>query len=328
MDIDDMRHYQNKKPGSIRTKVIILSVILLLLIAAGVFLYRSAAENAPEEDRTEDSAEVQAKDIVIEQEEPEEEIPFVNIMDMESPELTIIWEGMTEEDVPETDALKAEIMTAVDAFYVEGYSTGFMLYDLNSGGGISYCADESFYGASAIKGPYTAWLVQAYPETADMQYSTIENMLQWSSNEAYESLLNIYGYAGFKEWMQELGCGDTILTEKWYPAVSARDFSLLWQEMYYDFMSESISPEIRDLYTATLQSAIYETLGEQYTVYSKGGWIGEGLGTYYNVQNDVGIVMKGENPYVLVVLSDAYGRIDLLNNLVGVLDEAHTALSE
>ena len=77
MDIDDMRHYQNKKSGRIRTKVIILSVILLLLIAAGVFLYRSAAENAPEEDRTEDSAEVQAKDIVIEQEESEEEIPFV-----------------------------------------------------------------------------------------------------------------------------------------------------------------------------------------------------------------------------------------------------------
>lgn len=326
-----MRHYRNKNKTSrkIRTKGIILSVILLLLIAAGMFLYRSAAEKTPAgEDRTEDSAEVQAKDIVIEQEQPEEEIPFVNIMDMESPGLTIIWEGLTEEDVPETDALKAEIMTAVDVFSAEGYSTGFMLYDLNSGGGISYCADESFYGASAIKGPYTAWLVQAYPETADMQYSTIENMLQWSSNEDYELLLNTYGYEEFKVWMQSLGCGDTILSEEWYPAVSAKDFTRLWQEMYYDFESESIPSEIRDLYTGTMESAICETLGEQYPVYSKGGWIGEGLGTYYNVQNDAGIVMKGENPYVLVVLSDAYDRIDLLSNLVGVLDEAHTALSE
>lgn len=319
-----MRQYQNrnKTSGKIRTRGIILTVILLLLTAAGVFLYRSAAE----EDRTESTAQVQAQDTVIGQEEEEKEIPFVNIMDMESSELTISREGLTEEDVPETEALKAGIMTAVDAFSEEGYSTGFMLYDLNSGGGISYCADEFFYGASAIKGPYTAWLVQAYPETADIQYTIIENMLQWSSNEAYETLVSIYGYAQFKEWMQELGCGDVILSEEWYPAVSARDFSLLWQEIYYDFVSESISPEIRDLYTGTLQSAICETLGDEYTVYSKGGWIGEGFGTYYNVQNDAGIVMKGENPYVLVVLSDAYGRIDLLNNLVEALDEAHTVL--
>ena len=68
-------------------------------------------------------------------------------------------------------------------------------------------------------------------------------------------------------------------------------------------------------------------MGGQYTVDSKGGWIGEGNGSYYNVQNDAGIVMKGEHPYVLVILSDAYGRLDLLDNLVYVLDQAHTALA-
>ena len=38
--------------------------------------------------------------------------------------------------------------------------------------------------------------------------------------------------------------------------------------------------------------------------------------------------MKEDHPYVLVILSDAYGRLDLLDNLVAVLDRAHTTLAE
>ena len=38
--------------------------------------------------------------------------------------------------------------------------------------------------------------------------------------------------------------------------------------------------------------------------------------------------MKGSHPYVLVILSDAYGRLDLLDNLTAVLDETHTVLTE
>ena len=44
------------------------------------------------------------------------------------------------------------------------------------------------------------------------------------------------------------------------------------------------------------------------------------------VQNDAGIVMKGEHPYVLTVLSDAYEHLDLLDALVKEIDQAHTEL--
>lgn len=257
-----------------------------------------------------------------------EEIPYVNILEADSTKLTITWDGMTENNLAEADVLEAEIMTAVDAFSAEGYSTGFLLYDLNSGGGISYNADEAYYSASTIKGPYVAWLVQAYPETADTLYGTIENTLQWSSNEDYERLITSYGYTEFNIWAAGLGCQNIAITDEWYTAVNARDFALLWSSMYDYFLSETCNTAVRDLYTGTLSSAIYETLGGQYTVYSKAGWIGEGPGSYYNVQNDAGIVMKGEDPYVLVVLSDAYGRLDLLDHLVAVLDMVHTSLTE
>ena len=96
----------------------------------------------------------------------------------------------------------------------------------------------------------------------------------------------------------------------------------------YDFFtSDSETAElIRPLYSGTDESVIYETLGQSYTVYSKGGWSFEGEDSYYTVQNDAGIVMKGEHPYVLTVLSDAYEHLDLLDALVKEIDQAHTEL--
>ncbi len=256
----------------------------------------------------------------------EEESLFVPILEADSTELTITWEGLSEEDLSETEVLRTEIQSAIDAFSAEGYSTGFLLYDINTEGGISYRADESYYSASTIKGPYVAWLVQAYPQTADSLYDTIENTIAWSSNDDYEMLISTYGSSEFDSWIAGLGCKNIALSGEWYPDINARDFAVLWNSVYDSFLSGSVPAYIQDFYTGTLESAIYETLGSWYTVYSKAGWIGEGLGTYYNVQNDAGIVMKGEDPYVIVVLSDAYGRTDLLDHLVAVLDSAHTSL--
>lgn len=256
----------------------------------------------------------------------EEEYLFVSILEADSTGLTITWEGLSEQGLSEAEALKTEIQTAIDAFSAEGYSTGFLLYDINTEGGISYQADESYYSASAIKGPYVAWLVQAYPQTADSLYDTIQNTIVWSSNDDYEMLISTYGSSEFDSWMEELGCKNIALSGEWYPDINARDFAVLWNSVYDSFLSGSVPSYIRDLYTGTLESAIYETLGPWYTVYSKAGWIGEGTGTYYNVQNDAGIVMKGDDPYVIVVLSDAYGRTDLLDHLITVLDSAHTSL--
>lgn len=260
--------------------------------------------------------------------EEKEEIPFVNIMTADSSDLTIMWDGLTEEDRQELDALGDQVRASVDGFTAEGYSTAFMLYDLNNGGGISYHADNMYYSASTIKGPYVAWLVETYPQTMDFLYGTIENTIAWSSNDDYEALLTSYGYTEFNSWAAEIGCENIVITEGGYPPVNARDFAKLWCHMYDRVVSGAGLASIIDIYRDTLSSAIYETLGGQYIVYSKAGWIGEGLGTYYNVQNDAGIVMKGDHPYVLVILSDAYGRLDLLDSLTSALDQAHTALTD
>lgn len=337
----DMKYLEpdeKKKPGMFYVKrdvplllVLVLTIIAAVLVFAGEWSGGDVSTNEKKDGISGDLSV--AADALDEAEEAaaleeEEEIPFVNIMTADSSDLTITWEGLTEKDLPELDAAELQIRSAIDAFAAEGYSAGFMLYDLNSGGGISYHADDMYYSASAIKGPYVAWLAESYPQTMDFLFGTIQNTITWSSNDDYEVLITSYGYTEFNAWAAEIGCENLAITGEWYPAVNARDFSKLWCHMYDSVVSGGNLSSIISIYNDTLSSAIYETLGGQYTVYSKGGWIGEGAGTYYNVQNDAGIVMKGSHPYVLVILSDAYGRLDLLDNLTAVLDETHTVLSE
>ena len=72
-------------------------------------------------------------------------------------------------------------------------------------------------------------------------------------------------------------------------------------------------------------SYIDGALGSRYTLYSKAGWIWSG-GRYY-VWDDGGIVMDGDHPYVLAVMSSASAsNRGLLENLVNVLHEAHREL--
>ena len=335
---------EKKKPGLPCGKADVPLLLVLALTAAAAFFVYSGDGSRGTDSMAEGEAGIServsgAADSLYAAEEtaaagedeeiPEEaEIPFENIMTADSSDLTVTWDGLTEGDQQDVGALEGEIRAALDAFAAEGYTAGFMLYDLNSGGGISYHADEMYYSASAIKGPYVAWLVEDYPQTMDFLYGTIQNTITWSSNDDYGELITTYGYTEFNDWAAGIGCEDLVISGEWYTSVKARDFAKLWCHMYDRVVSGGSLAGIINIYTDTLSSAISETLGGQYTVYSKGGWIGEGRGSYYNVQNDAGIVMKGEHPYVLVILSDAYGRLDLLDNLVYILDQAHTELTE
>ncbi len=303
---------------------IFLFGLLLIVILFVVFLlsFLRSLGNDKEKTNTADAA-----DAAVEKEKPEVvDEPFVNILEKEGSELTISWDGPVEKEM--YDNMLSDIQTSIDSLTAEGYSAGFVLYDLNTGGGISYRPDEKYYSASAIKGPYVVWIAQEYPSSVSDMYSTISDTISWSSNSDYFTLINTYGKSGFNDWTAELGVPNVAMTDGSYGPICSRDFTKIWCYMYDYFMSgQNNADTIRDLYIGTEESSISETLGEQYTVYSKAGWIADGDDPYYNVQNDAGIVMKGDHPYVLVILSDAYGRHDLLDNLTDCLDRAHSGLA-
>lgn len=296
--------------------VVLVAVIMIFLS----LLQREAEKEAAAEisETAEDSAAVQEEETVVEE-------PFINILDKNNYELTVTWDGAVKKDTME--GIQTGLEQEIDSLKGEGYSAAFLLYDLNSGGGISYHPDTEYYSASAIKAPYVAWMVQTYPETAEEFYPEIESAIMWSSNEDYFVLINNFGKSGFNEWASQTVNTEVELSDGSFGPVTCRDFARLWINIYDYFTSGSETAEkIRNLYCGTDESAIYETLGEKYMVYSKAGWSFEGEDSYYTVQNDAGIVMKGTDPYILVILTDAYERLDLLDSVVEEMDLAHTEL--
>lgn len=70
-------------------------------------------------------------------------------------------------------------------------------------------------------------------------------------------------------------------------------------------------------------SFIHSALGDKYITHTKPGW----LNAAYVARNDAGIVMSSNRPYLLVILSSAYGRDASLINLVNALDAVHSDMT-
>ena len=64
-----------------------------------------------------------------------------------------------------------EVAAATEAFSEQGYGVGFVVYDIQSGTGIEYNADEEFFSASTIKAPFAVALASA----VDAGEATISN---------------------------------------------------------------------------------------------------------------------------------------------------------
>lgn len=218
----------------------------------------------------------------------------------------------------------SKLNDAINTFTKNGHRVGFYMLDLHSGAGIYYNSNESFYGASAVKGPYVVCLNEKVPNSPNETGSTMRSCIKVSDNDAYVSLRNRYGNAPFASFASEAGCTG-LNTNRKYIDFTARQLAQLWVKNYQFFYSgKTNSTFCRELFTDTLNSPISNTLGKTYTVYSKGGWIGEG--GHNNVQNDAGVVMRNGHPYVIVILSSAYGQLGWLNNLTSAINDAHEEL--
>jgi hypothetical protein len=172
----------------------------------------------------------------------------------------------------------------------QGYSLGFVMYDLYTGMGLAYNSDERFYSASAMKGPYAASLISAHPEVFDENYLLLESVLVFSNNESYETLTRAQGVDCLRDWFLQ---ADTESPSN-YPAytdISARDMARLWARNQQFFTSgDPYAEALAALYTRPNRSVIKAQLGSWYPTYSKGGWYYPGaevdLGIYDDEDED------------------------------------------
>ena len=251
--------------------------------------------------------------------------------------LGIIWSGAPIE-IPETSSLQVfnsgsfvspyslnSIQKAVNNFSSQGYNVGFVLVDLNTGQGICYNSNQNFYCASTIKGPYVVCLNETIPSASATWGITMRQTIAISSNEGYAALRSSFGSAQFRQWLDEAGC-TAVDAYRNYPGLTPKELTQMWIKCYDYFTSgKENSQWCAQLFTNTLQSSILNTFRGKYTTYSKAGWIASG--SYMTVQNDAGIVMKPGHPYAVTIMSSAYGRLDLLSDLVIALDNAHSEMT-
>ena len=266
--------------------------------------------------------EVQLRLIRKEEQGPVSEIDSywvnVEVPEPDDEEITVFGEAALSDDAA------AGLEKVTERFTKRGNRIGLYMMDLKTGKGVYYNSNSSFYSASSIKGPYVVSLNEKVPGSVSRSGGVMNSTIKVSSNEGYASLRSTYGSAPFASWLSDAGVSGVSTTRN-YVDITPRQLAQMWTKSYEFFYSgRTNSVFCRNLFTGTLNSPISNTMRSKYTVYSKAGWIGEG--GYYHVQNDGGIVMRDGHPYVIVILSTAYGRLDYMNTLVSAIDAAHEEL--
>lgn len=207
---------------------------------------------------------------------------------------------------------------ALNTMQTEDYA--YYVKDLNSGWEMCFNEDTEYYSASAIKGPYVISVLMNDPTALDRSESSIRAAITVSDNNAYKHLRKVYGHPVFDNWLASFGC-ESAQREYDYAYVTAREMGMMWEQIYHYFQSDDpTAAYCKDIFEGVFHSFLSENIGSKYTVYSKAGWI---TGPYYTSENDAGLVMQPDHPYVIAILSTSYCETDKLGELAGALDAIH-----
>lgn len=200
------------------------------------------------------------------------------------------------------------------------------MMDLRTGKGLCCNIDYRSFSASTIKGPYVASVfsesLNGDIAVINSMYGLFSSVIAQSSNSAYTSLRNQFGSLGFSNWLQQAGVSASLSTQN-YVYLSARELGKMWLQIYSDFSKNASGSLLSSLFSHSHNSAIFSVLGSRYPVCTKPGWNYPGVKA---ATNDAGIVYSNEGDYLMVILSSAPMRFDMVKNLVGVLDSAHSAM--
>lgn len=201
-----------------------------------------------------------------------------------------------------------------------------VMTDLTSGDTLTYSPKRSMYSASCLKGPFVASLNKWKPGSRSRSAGSMRETIVWSNNDTYASLRGRYGSSTMRKMHKYSGIGKGGFST-YYRFLPTRDLAKLWVGTYWYFYKDTNknSKWARNLYTHGSNSFIYQAMKGKKKVHAKPGWYPGGA---YNVRNDAGVVMAKVNgksrPYVVAVMSSAYGDFGKLRKLVRLLDAVHT----
>ena len=298
---------------------VFLSVLILTVF--GIVIYKTYTNQQPVHVET---AIVMEEDIVPEEtvtaEEEVIEEPIETADPLADPK-TEVGEISSSADLSEETI--AALQEGIDLIEQEGNRCGFVLLDLNSGNTVMYDPDESFYSASTVKAFFAASLINEFPELLVEREDLLRELLVNSSNDAYQELADTYGMQYMKQWFMNAGViADTV--NDMYCHYSALEVAQIWRYTYQWFNENDVGEALGELYEMPKTSLFHELLGDSCTVRTKGGWID--YDDSFRTTADAGIIYDGDDPYILVLMTDVPSDFELLKVLGRALLDTHAEL--
>ncbi len=217
---------------------------------------------------------------------------------------------MASLEVPRKEAENA-LDSVVADIEGQGYDVGYYVATADGRELFSKNADEVFYAASSIKGPFVlTTFTEGVP--AESRYD-VEEAIRWSDNEAYWRLRNIYGSSVLSSQLEDMGVSE-LTAHNSFVHLTPAQLANLWLKNYWVLDSSPDAEWLQSIFANPVNAPI-AALSEK--SYSKGGWIEtEDL----NCTVDAGIVDHGENRYVMSAMISAGEDEPLLERLVKAID--------
>ena len=216
-------------------------------------------------------------------------------------------------------------------FERRGLHASVIIQRMDTGARLDYNADERYYPASSIKGPFIVALYERLVDTGQVDPAQVayraEATLVESDNVTYRELSRQYGQELFAEWAADCGAVERGTDEyaefTWnrYPLLAPWQLCAMWEHAYDYLMGGSAgAAEVTGYLERRYESPLREGAPPDTRTIAKAGWYPADDLVPYSSTVDAGIVIRHDRPYVVVIMTDAPGDLDLLARLVpGVL---------
>ena len=216
-------------------------------------------------------------------------------------------------------------------FERRGLHASVIIERMDTGARLDYNADERYYPASSIKGPFIVALYERLVDTGQVDASQVayraEATLVASDNVTYRELSMQYGQELFAEWAADCGAVErgtdeyTEFTWNRYPLLAPWQLCAMWEHAYDYLMAGSAgATEVTGYFERRYESPLRNGAPADARTIAKTGWYPADELVPHNSTVDAGILIRRGRPYVVVIMTDAPGDLELLSRLVpGVL---------
>jgi len=243
---------------------------------------------------------------------------------------------------PSPEAME-KLDTEIQKILDDHHKVSLVMADLTTQSGVAFRSTVPMCTQSTVKAIYVGALLTAHPQAFQENGQYIRDTVVLSSNEAYESLREMYGKAPIQAWCREAGVDETFADPPYPRDKTARDMLKLWTRLYCFLNDGSDAANAGRYFADSAMSAAKDCFRGRFPVQTKAGWengIGDDVEDYEHAviparftdgdplndecaTNDTGVVYGEKGPYLFVIYSDYPCPYSAPNRLYGLTEALH-----